>query len=440
MRLNGAPDWFLDIFTAEAEKLVEQLTTIASRKLGLENYWWVSGLPEPADERVLVAAVDGGGGLQPLSGGGAIYVARAFGNIPNAEPVRELELRIYPVRESYILDALRTWVEHRVAVRCITRLKQGSALLMDGSFWAIVVASVKRIIKTALSRNIGLGLAYASLIGAYVIVEIMELVRVAKSNGIILAYVSKDHSYKVLKELVLANYIASRAYNVGHVIRKAIEWYPITDRDLLISLRRSVDPGMRVFYDSLLDSNYRDTAFIIDHVGVDTGFTQPLRHPPPRYLREALLKPSIQEVIEKLCTRIEAVLGERDAEECWGIQQRLTSSLEQMPSVFSMYVKLGLEDTPILVELPIGHEWFFAPGRKFIPLNNMYESLVSVLVRDYAGPDYYNLPLVSAHINASLSSRQLSSYMALLEALASTRGVTLSFARRTSMKGKVKIR
>ena len=59
------------------------------------------------------------------------------------------------------------------------------------------------------------------------------------------------------------------------------------------------------------------------------------------------------------------------------------------------------------------------------------ERVLAALVRDYAGPDYYNIPLIAAHLNATLSGSQMAAYMRLLENLAAARGLQLKFARRS---------
>ncbi len=428
-------DWFLDLFTAEAEKLISRPLNASRGLQGVDDSWWVGGLPEPCGDDVAVAAVDGGGGLQPLAGGGALYVARAFGvtGPGPGEPERDLELRLYPVRDSRILDALRSWVEHRVAGRLVLRLRGGggSALLMDGSYRALVSAALTAVAK-ASRRLESLSHAYLALASMELLVAVSELFRQAARRGVVVAYVSKDHSYSFLKEYVLLSHLASRVPRAAPVVREALNWYPLRGRSELLAIRRGLDAQLRRVLDAALDQSYRDVAFIWDMVGGSPGYSHPVTIPPSRRLYRVYSR-GVRRVVESLCASIERLMpGEEEAEACWGGVERAVEAIDGLPGVEAVYVRLQPGEQPLLVELPAPHG-FWSPGRRMLAPDDYVEKTIALLLRDYGGGDYYNLYLVAAHVNATLSAGQMEAYMRLLDVLAAAHGVRLALARRTSM-------
>jgi len=432
-------DWFLDLFTAEAEKLISKPLQAAHGLQGVDTSWWVGGLPEPAEEDVVVGAVDGGGGIQPLAGGGALYIARAFGvtGPVQEEPERGLELRLYPVRDSRILDALRSWVEHRVASSLAMRLRRiggsGSILLMDGSYRALVSAALVSIAKASRGRLESLSHAYLALLSLELIVSVKELFTQASRAGILLAYVSKDHSYSFLKEYVLLSHVASKAPETMKRINDSLQWYPLKSRHELLELSRSLDEELRQALLAALDQSYRDTAFIWDMVGGEPGYTHLLTIPPSHRLHSFYTsRGGVRRVVETLCSSIERILPGEEAEACWGDVDRAVEAIDSLPGVGAMYVRLQAMEQPLLVETPAGHG-FWAPGRRMLLPDVEAEKLIAVLYRDYGGEDYYNIYLVAAHVNATLTGRQMEAYMRLLDVLASAHGVRLMLARRSTM-------
>jgi len=423
-------DWFLDLLSAEAEKLIDKLKERPHYALNVPQDWWITGLPKPLSERTLVYAVDGGGGIQPLAGGGAIYVARAFAYASNQEPERLLELRFYPTRDTRVLDALRSWLEHRVAIRVVLR-RQPPVLLIDGSYRATTLTALATIYRAASSRLHSLSILYAALLSIELLVAVEELARLAFENGVAVAYVSKDHTYRVLKEKILLEAIAQVNPRLRRLIEQALAWYPLGEREKLLAIRRELSVRERGLLDVALDMSYRDAQFIVDAIGVAIGFTLPLRVPLPHQLHKILTYIGLKRLVERLCSNIEKYLGDSEASVCWANADRLVSALDQLPAPLFIYVRLSPNDVPLLVELFATPSSIHSPGRILEEPSELVERVLAILVRDYAGPDYYNIPLIAAHLNATLSKSQMSAYMRLLENLAAARGLQLKFARRS---------
>ncbi len=433
-------DWFIDLFTGEAEKIIEHLAMrLTRRQLNIESYWWVPGLPSTDSGASTVAAVDGGGGIIPLAGGGALYVARAYGYVEGLEPERLLELRFYGARDTRVLDALRNWVEHRVAVRLALRLPPGSILLMDGSLWATITSSLQALAKLARGTVHSLGGVYSALLSAYTLAEIVELVGVTEKQGVLLAYVSKDHSYRAFKEKILLEHVAKAVPSLEKVIESAIEWYPLSNRDMLLEARRLVPEAYKAAYDAALDPSYRDTAFLQDSIGSSLGYTWQLTLPPPRGMSQILMKGGPRGLAERAAEKTRQLIpGEPEVAEMESLAERLPQIIDSLPGVRMQYIRFNPHDAPILVEQPEPTTTYHAPGRVLVEPDTKNTGLIAQLAKHYAGPEYYNIPLIAAHINATLHTTQLEAYTRLLEQLAATRGLKLATTRRTRIAAKTK--
>ncbi|HIP65073.1 MAG TPA: DNA double-strand break repair nuclease NurA [Pyrodictium sp.] len=423
-------DWFLDLLSAEAEKLIDKLKERPQYVLDVPQDWWITSLPKPLNEKTVVYAVDGGGGIQPLAGGGAIYVARAFAYAPNQEPERLLELRFYPTRDTRVLDVLRSWLEHRVAIRVVLK-KQPPVLLIDGSYRATLLTAIATIYRAASSHPHTLSVLYAALLSMELLITVEELARLAFENNVAIAYISKDHAYRVLKEKILLETIAQAKPRLRKLIEQALAWYPLGEREKLLAIRRELEIRERSLLDAALDMSYRDAQFIVDTIGVTIGFTLPLRVPPPYQLHKISTYVGLKRIVERLCSNIEKYLGDNEASICWTNADRLVTALDQLPAPLFTYVRLDPNDTPLLVEFFASPGSIHSPGRILEEPSETIERVLAALVRDYAGPDYYNIPLIAAHLNATLSGSQMAAYMRLLENLAAARGLQLKFARRS---------
>ncbi len=429
-------DWFLDLYDSELEKLLEELaeTRREASTPGINRDWWVPGLPLPAPRGVPVAGVDGGGGVQGLAGGGAVYVARAYGYLSTGdEPERLLELRYYPVREGEILEAMRTWVELRTAHRLAARIEEGSALLLDGSLWAITTKALSSLLRVARGALTATGSVYALLFHSYSIASIVELVELAAKKRVTIAFVSKDHSYRFLKEKAVLETLAAKNRSLKRLVEELLEWYPSpTAKKKALGLRRKLGLEERTLLDMGLENGYRDPLFIEDYAGPEPGYTRPLRIPCPERIGRILGYTSPKELVEKTLETAEPLLPGKDYEELAAALSRAARALHQLPSPVAYYARLSRGDTLLLVEKPDPRTPYHMPGRPYYREETATDTL-PLLVRDYAGPAYYNTPLVMAHINATMKTEQLESYTQLLEALAASRGIKLRPTRRTTL-------
>lgn len=434
-RLPG--DWFIDMFTSEAEKLIDLLRERKESRIAINVpvYWWINGVPPGNDLDKRVAAVDGGGGIQPLAFGWSIYIARAYGYVEDEEPERGLELRVFPVRDTRVLDSLRSWLEYRVATALASRLSN-SVILMDGSLWVGVSAAFSALTRLASGNVDSIAAVYTALFSAYALSELVKLIEVARGRGVIVAFVSKDHGFRAYKEKILLDLVAEKTPALRDLIQRALEWYPLDLRDQLIVARRLVPPELRGVYDAALDPSYRDPLFLADAVGTATpGYTWVLNMPPSRRIGRLLARGvSLRTLAEKAVSKAETLLGEEpEVEELRALATRLPSELDRLPRIKLAYVRLGSGDYPLLVEVPGTMGDYYSRGRLLEEPGTDMETVIALLGRHYAGPEYYNIPLVAAHINATFTGLQLDQYMALLEQLANARGVPIRFARRRSM-------
>ncbi len=441
LRLAARGDWFLDLFTSEAEKLIDVFPEQRGRpRRGLPGYWWVPGLPEPPGEAP-VAAVDGGGGVLPLRGGGAVYVARAYGYVEDGEPERLLELRYYPVRDSRVLDALRAWLEHRVALRLVQRLPPGGYLLMDGSLWVTVTAAFASLARLASGSLQGLGGVYAGVLSAYLLASVADLAEAARGRGVRLLYVSKDHSMRVLKEKVLLDAVAEAVKGLRPLVEKALEWYPVHARDALIEARRLVPSELRGLYDAALDQSYRDPVFVDDAAGRGPGYTWVVHIPPPRRVARLLAAGGTRGLLERAAAKAEQLLspGEQAVEEIKAASTK-AGLLDQLPGPRMLYLRPAPGDPLLMVEQPGAPGSYYSGGRSLEEPGTGEAEAVALLTSQYAGEEYYNIPLVAAHINATLDGATLRRYAGLLESLAAARGVRIPVARREAMARRLRRR
>ncbi|MEB3851578.1 MAG: DNA double-strand break repair nuclease NurA [Desulfurococcales archaeon] len=431
-------DWFLDLFTSEAEKLLEGLGE-ARGAVEPPRYWWVPGLPEAGDPPPAVAAVDGGGGVIDLGSRGAVYVARAFGYVEEGEPDRLLDMRFYATRDSRVLDALRTWVEHRVASRLALRLPPGSIVLMDGSYWVTVTAAFTALAKLASGRVSSLASVYTGVLSGHALAEIARAAEIARSRGVRIAYVSKDHGLRALKEKVLLDEVSRAVPAVSELVRRSLEWYPLRGRDALLEARRLLPDRLKPLLEAALDPAYRDPVFVDDAVGRTPGYSWVLRLPPPRRLSLAISQGGPAALAERAAEKAVSILGPGGpgAAEAEALREKLPRLLDQLPAARMGYVRLSPGDGLLLVEEPGEPGGYYSPGRVLEPPGSGWSWLVALLASQYSGPEYYNIPLIAAHLNATLSSDQLERYARLLESLAAARGLELRRARRAAIAGRL---
>ena len=146
---------------------------------------------------------------------------------------------------------------------------------------------------------------------------------------------------------------------------------------------------------------------------------------------QLLSRGGLPRLLEAAAERASLLLGdEPEASEFDELASRAPGSLDQLPAVSMFYVRLSPGDQPLLVEVPGQPGGYYSTGRPLLEPDSRVERIVACLVRGYGGPDYYNIPLIAAHLNATMTGRQLEEYVTLLESLAAAQGVRLELARR----------
>ncbi len=425
-------DWFVDAFAAELDRLLSELKSGDRGAPSVElSEWWVPSLPPPRDAPL--AAIDGGGGFEPLVGGSAFYVARAIAVFnPIGDPVKVVDARVYPARDTRILDALRALTELRAALRALERLPRGERafMLMDGSYRALVSAALGAIRRGARGQG-SLSSLYVGLASLELITVLWKLLGTAFEKGVNVVFVSKDSGYRSFKEAVLLRLLAKRAEAHGVeelalLAERCYSSYPLGRlRERLLAWRKSVEGELRALLDMILDLGYRDVLFIDDYTGGAPGYTRPLE-----VSLGGLYGSSIERHAVRMCERVEEYIGGREAENCRGLLDDAVVAYESLPSTRMMYVRLAPRDELLLVET-MGEGRLAGEGRRLSEVREEDEATLSLLVAGYAGPRFYNKWLVAAHEAATMRSEQMVLYARLFDALARSRGINLRLARRT---------
>ena len=101
------------------------------------------------------------------------------------------------MRDSRVLDSLRSIVEHRTALRSLERLRDGGdnpLVLMDGSYRATVSAAITAV-KRAAYGYVNLSSLYAGLFSLELLVILSRLFSAALEAGVAIAYV-EHHVYE----------------------------------------------------------------------------------------------------------------------------------------------------------------------------------------------------------------------------------------------------
>ncbi|AEM39782.1 NurA domain protein [Pyrolobus fumarii 1A] len=427
-------DWFIDAYAAVIDRLLSELRNEERQVPEVPTDWWVARLPEPSSDSPPLAAIDGGGGFEPLVGGSALYIARAMAVFnPPGDPVKVVDVKLVPARDTRILDALRSIVEHRAALRALERLPRDEAtILMDGSYRAVVSAALSSIRRAAYG-HVSLASLYTGLASLELLVVLSKLFQVALEHGVRIAYVSKDSGYRSFKEAVLLDLLSKEAerlnlLDLSVLAERGARSYPLGRiREELLAWRKRVPPRLQSLIDMILDIGYRDTLFIDDFVGAAVGHTLALE-----LALGGLYGSDIEKSVDKLCDRVDEYIGGREAENCRGLRDDAVRAYQMLPAARMMYVRLAPGDDLLLVETP-GSSRLASEGRSLEPLNDDEEEVLRVLVAGYAGPRFYNRWLVAAHEAATMRGEHLALYAKLLDSLARARGVRLRLARRVSV-------
>lgn len=431
-------DWFFDIIASrlpvveEMLKKYNSITTIPSWIKERKDLWWAERSTEVNIGEVEIAAVDGGGGYADLLGGGGLYIARAvavYSSRPN--PSRELLIDIVKYRARGYLDVLRTLTEIRVARKAIHNLLPNSILLMDGSFYVTMNYLFTKLFKIISKPDrVSLGEFYLLNRLLETILELIRFVRSAKRKNILVAFVSKDSTLKVLKEHLAYMFFNERYPKLAELMKK----YPVSNRKVFLRIyRESNDYELKSMLSLILDTSYKDIQLITDLVGASKGHTKPL-------LLGALTEPTKRlrdkNYLKQLLSDTISIYPFREEQEKFNEQVgTFINEVDSLSTPVLSYAKIYETEPPLMVEIFSQNSIIETIGtRQFIDENPYFNTITSTLHKDYKGRKYYNLWLIYAHNYAKLSRKQFLHYIRYIEALLSRKHIRIPFTRRYSME------
>ncbi len=413
-------DWFLDLAYREIERIaraIHESRSSSSSLALLGDEWFKPKLPEPA-KNVRVAAVDGGGGTEELVGGDVVYVVRAAAVYSFTSSIdRDLRMHLSNFKAPSILEALRNAVELDVALKALERLERGSFLLIDGSYLAVTCRHLSKIVKVYRKRESSqMSDIYALPYHVHVLAKLSSLIKEASRRGVTIAFVSKDTSFRILKEHLILRKLQELAdedelRKLKAAIEASLKTYPLRGRHLFVEAARNAKGEAKELLELLLNTAFRDTHLVSraleEHNGV--GYTKPLVV--GLAFRElSRIAGKLREVLADSSLVYRKVTGREPGYE----PQEVAKALERLPAAGVCYVKLGSRDQPLLLESLIQGK-ALREARIELGSYDSVDNIVPVLVRGYKNPVYYNVWLVAAHERATLKRSALKLYMSLLE-------------------------
>ncbi len=431
-------DWFFDIIASmlptveEMLKKYSSVTTIPSWINEKKSLWWVEKNVRADVDKVELAAIDGGGGYADLLGGGGFYIARAVAVYSSrSNPSRELLIDIVKYRARGYLDVIRTLAEIRVAQRAVQYLLPNSILLMDGSFYVTINYLFTKLLKIISKPDrIGLGEFYLLDRLLETIIELVKFMENVEKRNILVAFVSKDSTLKVLKE-----YLAYMFFNEKYPkLAELMEKYPVGNRKIFLRIyRESDDPELKSMLSLILDTSYRDIQLITDLVGTSKGYTKPLLL---GALTEPIKRLRDKNYLKQLLSDTISIYPFRGKQEEFNKQvETFINKVDSLKTPILSYVKVSEKEPPLMVEIFSQESIIETIGtRKFVNENSYFDKVVRTLYRDYKGRRYYNLWLMYAHNYARLGRKQFLYYIRYIEALLSRKHIRIPFTRRYSME------
>jgi hypothetical protein len=423
-------DHFFDMFVSSAgRKLREYLSNRPHHEHPLEELEdrVLRRRVEPMGAGLRAAGVDGGIGVVRLSNGHHVVLARAAAVGPDFIE-REFVTDVATVDSSSLPWAYLVIAESLVGIRALE--KHGvDVLLMDGSLYAKAVRLVHNLILTREFQN----LYYVPEL-ATALYSFANLLKTAQGRGARLVFVSKDHSFKLLKEHVVFEKLAER--HRDHVFQKGLLWYSVLwirrFRKELIELYKTArrqDYGAARLMALLVTQSVTDSELL-------TGLLPPRHYTVPMlvggcdaYMNykgintvDRLVKAAEERLEDSLIFRLKDSFGS-------DVVGRIREALEAVPKVYFFYVRLS-DDAPLLVELPAEGAKMFdgSPVKAFYPAAQV-DDVVGMLAEQYRDPIHYNTWLWYAHAVASFKAGQLAEYAVYLKKMAEEVGV----ARRVKM-------
>ncbi|UXD22020.1 hypothetical protein IPA_00945 [Ignicoccus pacificus DSM 13166] len=243
--------------------------------------------PLPKGEEVEQAGVDGGGGVLKLEGGKVLYIARAVA-VSSDGMIRDMIVEVNPWESKPLLESMRSYVELSAASRV-----KDKELLMDGSYYTVVVRWLQRVARVALMK------AKTSEILSlpYTLLALEKLVDIVKKKPI---FVAKSPRFKVFKDyLILKELYERTGYEKFYFLMKS----PELDKKELIPYLR--DPNARDLVQVLLSAAISDVDMIEGE-----GYTFGLELGLPRKIRRILSPSMIREIVQMARENYEMTTGE----------------------------------------------------------------------------------------------------------------------------------
>lgn len=364
-----------------------------------------------------VAGVDGGIGVVRLYNGHQVIIARAAAVGPDFIE-REVKVDVAVVDSPSLAWAYLTIVESLVAIKALER-RGVDVLLMDGSLYAKAMRLVHNLILTREFQN----LYYVPEFVAALYV-LSRLIHRARELGARLVFVSKDHSFKLLKEHAVFEKLSERSRE--YVFQKGLSWYSVLwirkFRKELVELykraRRYDYEGARLL--ALLIAQSVTDADLLARVLPPGHYTVPMLvggcDAYINYKGLATVDKLVKAAEERLQDSLIFRLRESFDSDLVG---RVKEALDALPKVYFFYVRLGRDDQPLLVDMPADGTRMFdgAAVKAFYPAAAV-DDVVALLAQQYRDPVHYNTWLWYAHSIASMRAGQLSEYAVYIKSFA----------------------
>ncbi|MEM0276364.1 DNA double-strand break repair nuclease NurA [Pyrobaculum sp.] len=368
-------------------------------------------------DSLLVAGVDGGIAMLKLANGHQVVLARAAAVGPGFVE-REFEADIAKVESASMPWAYLVIVESLVGIKAIER-HSVDVLLMDGSLYAKTVRLVHNLILAREFQN----LYYIPELAAALHL-LAKLIDTAQRRGTKLIFVSKDHSFKLLKEHVIFEKLSARQRDP--IYQRGLQWYSV------LWIRRFRKELLEI-YKQLRGHDYESSrllAMLITPSITDSELLGQLL-PPGSYTVPMLVGgcdaymnykglTTVDKLVKAAEDRLEDSLIFRLKEQySQDVVGMIREALEVIPKIYFLYVKFGGDDTPLLVEIPAEGTKMFdgAAVKAFYPPARVGD-IVGLLATQYRDPIHYNAWLWYAHAVASFRASHLSEYAVYLKSMA----------------------
>jgi hypothetical protein len=408
------PDLFMDLLIRELNSISGEMKSAEGRLNGLEGVidgLWISINPSGSFRNAV--AVDGGLQEVKLANGHLLSMARAIAvNNMGMEPIRVVKVALFPESSPGSILTMST-LEVKAALEAINRYGGLRYVLMDGSLFVKLLEALRVLL---LGRSIG---------EVYAIPEAVEFLSITSSllteasrRGVRLIFVSKDTNLRVYKEYAILRELAkSSVGQVSELASEGLNYYSVTwSRRLRLRffnlMRRLSGTREASLMGLLLNQSVSDITLLASstrRVGISHGMVKPM-------VLSGGLSPWLSELSDdELVRMVKRKLN--DSLTLRGVEPSLDPSvLFNLPQVALTYVSASMDDSPMLVEVPIRGEGFLKRPR-FRELNDtsVLTEVAGLMLGDYVDPVRYNGLLTLAHVYANFTVGQLGEYIAMLQ-------------------------